>query len=389
MREIRRFFRPIRERWRNYRNSKLADSSFQRGAANFWLTRNIARRNSRRLFDLVAGFVYSQALAAGVELDLFDHLSRGPRTLAEIAAATGLTQDSARRLLLALEAIDLIEIDDSEDEIVYALGSLGAALVANPGAKAMIRHHRDVYHDLGDPVALLKGENKDTRLSKLWPYAAAPGGTPPEGADVAAYTDLMAQSQDLVAEEVLASYDLSWAERMLDLGGGDGRFLRKVAERHPDIELHLLDLPEVAKIAKTRIGDTRFGRRIHVHEGNFFEDPYPEGKFDLVSLVRILHDHDDAEAVALLTRAREALHPGGVVMVAEPMAGSRDSAAIAHTYFGFYLLAMGRGRPRTPDEIGRLMNAAGLSRVREITTAMPVAASIVTGEIPRRNVSFT
>ena len=389
IREIRRYFRPSRDRWRDFRNKKLGDPAFQRSASRFWLTRRIARKSSRRLFDLVAGFVYSQALAAGVELNLFSHLSRGPRTLPEIAAAIGLEPTAAERLLRALAAVDLVEIDDSGDEIVYALGPLGASLVANPGAEAMIRHHKDVYHDLSDPVALLKGENKDTRLSKLWPYAANPGGTPPENADVAAYTDLMAASQDLVADEVVSSYDVSWAKRMLDLGGGDGRFLRKVAAHHPDIELHMMEVPAVAEIARTRIGETRFGRRIHVHSGDFFEDQYPDGAFDLVTLVRILHDHDDAEALKLLTRAREALRPGGVVLVAEPMAGSDDSAAIADAYFGFYLLAMGRGRPRTPAEIGRLMSAAGLSAIREVPTALPVAASIVLGEIPRRNVSFT
>ncbi|WAP67439.1 methyltransferase family protein [Jiella pelagia] len=236
IREIRRFFRPSRESWQSFRNRKLGDQDFHRSSARFWLTRPFARKSSRKLFDLVAGFVYSQVLAAGVELNVFQHLSRGPRTLAEVAAATGLKPEAAERLLRALAAVDLVEIDDSDDEIVYGLGQLGAALVANPGAEAMIRHHKDFYRDLADPVALLKGEQSETRLSKLWPYAAAPGGTPPEDADVAAYTDLMAASQDFVAEEVLGSYDLSWARRILDLGGGDGRFLRKVAEHHPAAE---------------------------------------------------------------------------------------------------------------------------------------------------------
>ncbi|MBO0903100.1 methyltransferase [Jiella sonneratiae] len=389
IREIRRYFRPSRERWQSFRNQKLGDRAFQRWAASFRLTRPFARRSSRRLFDLLAGFVYSQALAAGVELRLFEHLSRGPRTLAEIAAATDLEPAAAERLLRALDAIDLVEMDDSDDETVYALGPLGAALVANPGAEAMIRHHRDFYADLGDPVALLKGEHSGTRLSKLWPYAANPGGTPPEGADVAAYTDLMASSQDLVADEVLASYDISWAKKILDLGGGDGRFLRKVAERHPTAELHLLEVPAVAEIARKRIGDTRFGRRITVHSGDFFNEPFPDGPFDLVTLVRIIHDHDDEEAIRLLTLARESLEPGGVVLVAEPMAGNRDSAPVADVYFAFYLLAMGRGKPRTPEEICRLMAAAGLTRPREISTALPVAANIVVGEIPRRNVRLT
>lgn len=389
IREIRRFFQPSRASWQSFRNSKLQDRAFHRSSARFWLTRPFARRSSRRLFDLVAGFVYSQVLAAGVELGIFHHLSRGPRTLADVAAATGLKPEAAERLLRALDAIDLVEIDDSADETVYGLGALGAALVANPGVDAMIRHHKDFYQDISDPVALLKGEAGETRLSKLWPYAAAPAGTPPDDAAVEAYTDLMAASQDFVAEEILGSYDFSWAKRVLDLGGGDGRFLRKVAEHHASAELHLLELPAVAEIARARTGETRFGRRIHVHSGDFFEGPYPDGRFDLITLVRILHDHDDAEAVRLLAKARESLKPGGVVMVAEPMAGNGDSAAVADVYFGFYLLAMGRGRPRTPGEIGQLMNAAGLTRAREVSTALPLATSIVVAEIPRRNVIFT
>ncbi|MBO0661747.1 acetylserotonin O-methyltransferase [Jiella sp. MQZ9-1] len=388
MRAIRRFFRPSRDWWRDVRNRKLADPDFQRSAANFALTRPFARRSSRRLFDLVAGFVYSQALTAAVELELFTVLSRGPRTLPEVAVAAGLTQDACERLLRALQSIDLVEIDDSGEETTYALAALGAALVANPGATAMIRHHKDLYQDLSDPVALLRGRHSETRLAKLWPYAAEAKGQPPADANVAAYTDLMAASQDLVADEILSAYDLSWAKRMLDLGGGDGRFLRKVAAAHPDIELHLFDLPPVAAIARERIGDTRFGRRIIVHEGDFFTDLYPD-RFDLISLVRIIHDHEDAEAVRLLTRARDALTPGGVVVVAEPMAGSADSAAVADAYFGFYLMAMGRGRPRRPSEIAGLMNAAGLQRVHRIPTALPIATSIMIGEIPRRNVRFT
>ena len=43
-------------------------------------------------------------------------------------------------------------------------------------------------------------ERKDTRLARLWPYAASPGGLPPQDADVEAYTDLMAASQDMVAD---------------------------------------------------------------------------------------------------------------------------------------------------------------------------------------------
>ena len=50
-------------------------SPFQRFAASFALTRPIARRRAGALFDLCAGFVYSQILFACVRLKLFDHVA--------------------------------------------------------------------------------------------------------------------------------------------------------------------------------------------------------------------------------------------------------------------------------------------------------------------------
>ena len=56
--------RPARwiDRLRDWRNRTVARPGFQRWAAAFPLTRPTARRHAGELFDLVAGFVYSQVL---------------------------------------------------------------------------------------------------------------------------------------------------------------------------------------------------------------------------------------------------------------------------------------------------------------------------------------
>jgi demethylspheroidene O-methyltransferase len=61
-----------------WRDGLLQSPRFRRRAAAFPLTRPIARHHARSLFDLVAGFVYSQVLLACVQLRLFDVLSTGP-----------------------------------------------------------------------------------------------------------------------------------------------------------------------------------------------------------------------------------------------------------------------------------------------------------------------
>ncbi len=392
MREVRRVLHPLRQRWTGYRNGNLKNREFQSRAAKFPLTRPFAQRDSRRLFDLVAGFVYSQVLAAGVELHLFDHLAERPLTLGEIATRIGLEPDPTLRLLRASASLDLVEIEegfaDPEDpekptEHRYGLGPLGAAVVANPGIAAMVRHHDAFYEDMKNPVALLRGEGGPTKLSELWPYASGNAAdADPEATK--RYSELMAASQEMVAREIINSYDLTWARSIIDIGGGSGRFLATVAEVVPDAKLTLFDLPNVAPLARESLAKSRNGRRVDVVAGDFMTDDLPGG-YDLATLVRILHDHDDETVVALLTKIRKGLKPGGVVMVAEPMAGEWNSRPVADAYFGFYLMAMGSGRPRSADEIGRLMNAAGLQRAHEVKTTLPVVARIVLAEVPRRS----
>ena len=56
------------DRVHNWGLSKIASPDFQRWAASFSLTRGFARRDAVQLYDLVAGFVYSQTLLACTEL---------------------------------------------------------------------------------------------------------------------------------------------------------------------------------------------------------------------------------------------------------------------------------------------------------------------------------
>src|SRR5690606_30289912 len=107
------------------------------------------------LFDLVAGFVYSQVLLACVRLRVFDRLADGVASLSDLAVHTGLDEPALRRLLDAAVSLDLLE---RRGLAQYGLGPLGAPLAHNPGLTAMVEHHSRLYADLQDPVALLRGD---------------------------------------------------------------------------------------------------------------------------------------------------------------------------------------------------------------------------------------
>lgn len=358
--------------WFDWRNSLLADPVFRRRSAAAWPTRWIARRRAAHVFDIVAGFVYSQVLLAIVRLGLPQLLAKGPLTVQAIAAHGRLTLPATERLLAAGAALQLLE----PCEGLWGLGVLGAPLVDNPGLLAMVEHHSALYADLSDPLALLRGEAGRGSLGACWPYATRDDASVLPTAAVEGYSRLMAASQPLVAGEILAAYAFHRHRHLLDVGGGDGSFLSRVHSQCPALSLTLFDLPAVAALARQRLGASA-----QIAGGSFRDDALPVGA-DVVTLVRVLHDHDDEVAQALLRKVALALPPGGTLVVAEPLAGTPGAEAMGDAYFGMYLLAMGSGRPRTLEVLRSMLAAAGFTQVREHPTTQPMLVRVVSALRP-------
>jgi demethylspheroidene O-methyltransferase len=367
----------IRERWLALRNRLLASPRFQSWAAAFPVTRPIAQRRARGLFDLVAGFVYSQVLFACIKLRLFPMLRDGPLALSTLAARLDLSEPATSTLLRAAETLGLVERLAGDR---YTLGAQGAALIGNPGVSAMIDHHGALYRDLADPVALLRGQKK-TDLSSYWPYAGSEQPSALQDKWVADYTALMSESQSLISSDVLDAYSLKGYRCLLDIGGGDGAFLAAAASRWPTLRLLLFDLPPVAERARARFAREGLSQRAEAVGGDMIQDSLPQGA-DIVSLIRVVHDHDDAGVQRILRAAYDALPTQGTLILAEPMAGTRGAEPVGHAYFGFYLLAMGSGRPRSPEELEAMLRTAGFRGIRAVRTRRPMLTSLLLAHKP-------
>ncbi len=356
------------------RNRLFANPRFQHWAARLPIIRWIARSRANGAFDLLAGFAYSQVLRAYVEGGLFDILADGPQSAGAVAARMDLSEDAALTLLRAGRPLMLSE-EPAPDH--WMLGEQGAVFATNPGVQAMVRHHRLLYADLADPLALLRADRQEpTALSRFWTYAGALHGAAERGAETAEYSQLMAASQHFVAEEVLAAVSFREVRRLLDVGGGHGAFLGHIGTAWPHLAVGLFDLPEVAGTGAGLLGEALGPERVTAHPGNFFKDSIPQG-YDMVSLIRILHDHDDAPAKALLANIRKSLAPGAQLLIAEPMARISGAEPMGEAFFGLYLWAMGSGRPRSPAEIIAMTRAAGFAHARLVATAQPVNASVI------------
>ena len=354
----------------------IANSRFQNTVAKIPFLRGIAKKRANQLFDVVAGFVYTQILLACIRLNIFNQLKDGPLTLEAIKNECGLERAPLKQLLDAAVSIHLLEIRTNHR---YGLGKLGAPLVGNSALAAMIEHHSVLYEDLRDPLLLLSGKLKSKKLEKFWPYVSNDLEDQESLKDqerVKDYSDLMSASLPLVADQVLGAYDFSRHRCLLDIGGGQGTFLKRVHLQSPQLERMLFDLPGVANLAELNFSASSENQSIKVFGGDFFKDELPSGA-DLITLIRVIFDHDDERVKILLRSIFRALSPGGKLLIAEPMAETPDHPPMGHAYFGFYLMAMGRGRPRTVEEIGQLALEAGFKRVEILPSDMPINAQVL------------
>ena len=99
-----------------------------------------------------------------------------------------------------------------------------------------------------------------------------------------------------------------------------------------------------------------------------------------MTLVRVIHDHTDEGAAAILRAVHAALPSGGTLLLAEQMADTPGAQPMGDAYFGFYLLAMGRGRPRSAGRLTEMLLAAGFRSVRQVRTRLPLQVQVLVAQ---------
>ncbi len=342
-----------------FRNRLLADPKFLAFAQRFPLTRPVARAKSRQLFNLLAGFSYSQVLYACVTLRVLEHVGQSGISIDQLSSKIGLSKSKTELLVCAAVALDILAIDKTH----VFLGAQGAALLGQPWIMRFVEHHKFFYRDLEDPVAMLQGKSASDGLRSYWTYDDSES-------DKKAYSELMAASQQAVAAQILGSYNFGKHQNILDVGGGSGAFLEAVGQRYPHLKLNLFDLPGVVNLAKDK-------PNVALHPGDFRFGPLPLG-MDLISLIRVVHDHDDDVVLQILRNVRSASSLTTTLLIAEPFAGTHANAKVTDAYFNLYFAAMGQGRTRTPAEITALAAQAGFGRAKIWQTNMPLITGLMT-----------
>ncbi|GAA4113037.1 methyltransferase [Aminobacter aganoensis] len=317
------------------------------------------------LMQMVNGYQVSQAICVAATLGVADHLANGPRTSDDLAAATSSHPQSFYRLLRALASVGVLHEGDARQ---FSLTSLGAGLRSDAehsvGAWARMvgrAYYRDAWSELLHSVRT--GENAFAHVhgTGVWQYRIEH----PEESLI--FDRAMSSFVPAVAAAVLAAYDFSRFEILMDVGGGQGALLAAILARNPSQRGILFDQPQVVEGAGPVLQAASVAERCQVIGGDFFR-AVPEGA-DAHVLKWILHDWDDERSIAILKSCRRAIRPGGRLVVLDAVLAPPNEGARAK-FADLNMLAVPGGQERTEDEFAGLFAASGF-RLTNIVDAGP------------------
>lgn len=323
------------------------------------------------LLHLATGFHVARALYVAAKLGVADLLADGPKSAAELAAATGMHAASLERVLRLLACVGVFWQDD---ERRFGVTPVSIPLQSN-GTESL----RDVLvFQLGDESYRAWGELMhgvrtgatafdQAHGAGVWEYRAR---HPEYGARFDRAMSAIAGGH---IDAVLAAYPFSAFRRVVDLGGGVGAFLIALLSAHPDMQGVLFDLPHVAKAAEEQIANAGLAQRCEVQSGDLFAGVPPGA--DAYVLSRVIHDWDDAEAGVILGNCRRAMPQRGKVLLLErvlPGAAAASEASRSLLVSDVTMMVMNGGRERTEDQYRALLAASGLRLVRIVPTATEI-----------------
>lgn len=317
-----------------------------------------------RMIELMAGFQLSQALYAVAKLDVPTLLAEdGPLPVSALADRAGAHPGALHRLIRSLTPLGVFR---GEGDLIHVT-ELGATLS---------RNHPSSMYD----VLCYWMETHYGPFGEL--LTTARTGTP--GADahlgesffdwITADTDraelqnrAMAGMSSSVRAGVFDDYVLPAGEVVADIGGASGNVLTELLELNPDRRGIVLDLPAIVPGAHENLARVGMADRVEVVAGDFFTS-VPTADVYLLSYV--LHDWDDESCLRILRSVAAAADTGARLLLLESVVPA-DELPHLSKLTDLTMLGITTGQERSADEYRALLDRAGFTLDRTVSTSSP------------------
>jgi hypothetical protein len=318
-----------------------------------------------QVLQMVLSCLIAQMVHAFVKHGLPDHLAGRPRTAGDLAKVTGLHEESLRRLLRALTGLGMVT---QKVPGQFELTPLSSVLTTDDssGVREMVLLIENLWWPAWAqfPDAIATGRTGTELAHDATLFEFLEQHPSEQAMFIKAMNGINFGQSDAVAE----AYDFRDARRVIDIGGGNGTGIAAVLQRYRDVHGVLFDLPSVTEEGGTALGE--HAARCELIGGDFF-DSVPGGG-DVYLLSHVIHDWDRDQCITILRNCREAMAPGGRILIIETVIAPGDGPDLAKVS-DMAMLAFTGGMERTEEEYRDLLAAAGLTLTHVIPTQSPVS----------------
>ncbi len=291
----------------------------------------------------MSAYQESAAVLAGFSLGVFAEIHRRPQMAEDVARHCGADPRGMERLLNALVAMGVLH---RHGPTFVLPRDLAPFLV--PGtdgdATGMVEMAGDMYQAYGE---LARGVRDGVPLHRLSSDALLAG----DSMRVRRYIRAVHSNSRQAARRLAEMAPLLPGSSLLDVAGGSGIYAAEYARRTPDLKAILFDLPPTIEVANEILTSEGLEDRITYRTGDYRVDPFA-GPVDAVLLSNLLQTESEEHCKTILAKAREALRPGGTLLVHGVMTdpeGTKPPEAAMFSLFMF--VVFDRGRAYTADEI--------------------------------------
>lgn len=323
------------------------------------------------LSQMIFGGFLQQSISVVAKLGISDLLQSGPTGIEELADVTHTHGPSLYRLLRALSGVGIYKELDGKRFELDVLGNFLQTDVEGSlrGFAIMIGEawHRGSWNQLMHTV-----KTGETAFQKVYGAKVFEYFTNNKEAGEIFNNAMSGLSKDIGG--VLAAYDFSAFERVIDIGGGHGSLIAELLKQNPRVQGGVFDLSVVIEGTRKLIKEAGLENRCQCLPGSFF-DFIPSGA-DAYIMKNIIHDWNDEEAVQILRNCQPAIGDHGKLLLIETVIKEKEKSPIP-LFMDLEMMVMATGKERTELEFKELFAKAGFTLTRIIPA--PSHLSIIEG----------
>jgi len=307
----------------------------------------------RALFDQIFGDIRLRLIHAVTALNIADLVAAGTHDVDALAERTGTKADLLYRVLRALAGLGIFRETDDRHFVLTPQAEYLCSDKQGSLRDFILYLGSDWHYRAWDQLPnTLRGGESSFDLAFGEPLFAHLQGNPERSA---VYNRVQHSNSAVMARSVPRSYDFSKFGTVMDVGGGHGLLMVEILRSAPGLRGILFDMPGVSQ--RNLLEESGVADRCRVVEGSFF-DPLPRGA-DAIVMKSIIHDWDDEQARRILANCRDAINPGGRVLVCEVLLPGKNEPSLLNL-IDLEMLVMSGGRERTEPQYRELFESAGL-----------------------------